>query len=76
LSNICSIIDGTYIPLTDRPNRRVTFAASDFSIGKYSIVLFCKVFVLQTKYFGIYVLDNLKKCMMEGNSKFQAYTKI
>jgi hypothetical protein len=38
--------------------------------------LFCRVFVMQTKYFEMYVLDNLEECMMEGNSKSQAYTEI
>jgi hypothetical protein len=76
LPNICGAIDGTHIPLADRPNRRVTLAASDFSIRKNSIVLFCRVFVMQTKYSGMYVLDNLEEYMMEGNSKSQACIEI
>jgi hypothetical protein len=41
LPNICGTIDGTYFPLADRPNRRVTLAASDFFNRKkfHSIVL-------------------------------------
>jgi hypothetical protein len=76
LPNICGAIDGTHIPLTDRPNRRVTLAASDFFNRKNSIVLFCRVFVIQTKYSRIYVLDNMEEYMIKGNSKSQACIEI
>jgi hypothetical protein len=41
LSNICSAINGTHIPLADRLNRRLTLTASDFFNRKkfHSIVL-------------------------------------
>ena len=74
LSNICGAIDGTHIPLVDRHNKGSLFQQVIFSIGKNFIVFFCRVFVMQTKYFEMYVLDNLKECMMEGNSKSQACT--
>jgi hypothetical protein len=75
LPNICGLINDMHILLADRPNRRVIFATSDFFNRKkfHSIVL---QGVMQTKFFGMYVLDNLDVCTMEDNSKFQICTEI
>ncbi len=39
-------MDGTHIPLVDLPSKRVTLVVGDFSIGKNSIVLCCKLCVM------------------------------
>ncbi len=71
--NICGAIDGTHIPLVDLPSKRVTLVVGDFSTGKNSIVLWCKLCVMQTKSFGTFVLGNLKGYMMMGSSRGVAY---
>jgi hypothetical protein len=73
ITNICGAIDGTHILLVDLPSKKVTLFVNDFSIGKNSIVLCCKLCVMQTKSFGTFVLANLKGYMMVGSSRGVTY---
>ena len=52
LPNICRAIDGTHIPLMERPSKRITLAKSDFYNRKKFIPLFCKEFVIPRRFFG------------------------
>ena len=58
LPNICGAIDGTHIPLAERPSKRITLAKSDFYNRKkyHSIILqgVCD----SKKIFGMFVQSN------------------
>jgi hypothetical protein len=70
LPNICGSIDGTHIPLTDFPRKKVTRAHNDFYEKKISIVLFYKGCVVETSGFEMCVLDNQEEIMMVANLRF------
>jgi len=71
--NICGAIDGTHIPLVDLLSKKATLVVGDFSIGKNSIILCCKLCVMYKKSFGTFMLANLKEYMMVGSSRGVAY---
>lgn len=64
--NICEAIDGTHISLTDLPNKRMTFVASD----RFNKFFFHNI-VLQVG--GMCVLVTLAESTMVGSSRCQAF---
>ncbi len=71
--NICEAIDGTHIPLVDLLSKRVTLAIGDFFNRKSYIVLCCKLCVMHTKSFGMFMLANLEGYMMVASFKGVIY---
>lgn len=41
------------------------------TIGRNPIALFCKLFVMQIMFFGMFALDNLEECKKVDNFRFQ-----
>jgi len=66
ISTICEAIDGTHISLTDLPNKRMTFVASDL----FNRTFFHNI-VLQVV--GMCVLVTLAESTMVGSSRCQAF---
>jgi hypothetical protein len=59
LLNICGAIESTHIPLIRFFNKKMTLVVNDFFNIKNS-----KHFVMQSNFFGMYVLTNLVTYMM------------
>jgi hypothetical protein len=54
--NICGAIDGTHVPLTSFPNKRMTFATIDFLIGKkLHIIVIQAICDVDKKLWNVYV---------------------
>ena len=76
LPNICEAINGTHIPLMRCPSSDFTLMASNSSIRRSSIVLFCKESVTWIEYFGMFVKGSLVEFMTQAIPMSSLYYEL